>query len=87
MQAIGSSNQTLWKQVYQDALLEFDPVHHRTKLEAAKRAIEERVFEVRSHGGSDRRELTDLEDARRIIVLLEGWEQRAEDEKASTMRR
>jgi hypothetical protein len=75
MQAIGFSTHTIWKQVYQDALLEFDPVGHRTKLEAAKRAIEERVVEVRSRGGNDRRELTDLEAARRIIGLLEGWEQ------------
>jgi len=77
MQAIGSRHHIMWKQVYQDALLEFDPVDHRTKLEAAKKAIEQRVVEVRSRGGNDRRELTDLEDARRIIVLLEAWVQQA----------
>jgi len=74
MQAIGSVNPTLWKQVYQDALLEFDPVQVRTKLRAAKHAVEERLCEVLSHDGQDRRELMDLKDARRIILLLEGSE-------------
>jgi hypothetical protein len=71
MQAIGSVNLTMWKQVYQDALLEFDPVQVRTKLQAAKHAVEERLFEVLSHDGKDRRELMDLKDAQRIILLLE----------------
>jgi hypothetical protein len=75
MQAIESSNLTMWKQVYQDALLEFDPVHVRTKLQAAKHAVEERLCEVLSHDGKDRRELMDLKDAQRIIRLLEGPEQ------------
>jgi len=75
MQATRSNNHTIWKQVYQDALLEFDRVGHRTKLKAAKRGIEERVVDLRSRDGNDRRELIDLEDARRVIVLLEGWEQ------------
>jgi hypothetical protein len=69
-QAAGSDS-TMWKQVYQDALLEFDPIHVRTKLQAAKRAVEERLFEVLSHDGKDRWELMDLKDAQRIILLLE----------------
>jgi hypothetical protein len=72
MQAIESGHPILWKQVYQDALLEFDPVQVRSKLEAAKHAVEDRLFEVLSQDGKDRRELIDLKDARRIILLLEG---------------
>jgi hypothetical protein len=64
----------MWKQVYQDALLEFDPVHVRTKLQAAKHAVEERLSEVLSHDGKDRREVMDLKDAQRIILLLGGPE-------------
>jgi len=74
MQATESGNPTMWRQVYQDALLEFDPVHVRPKLQAAKHAVEDRLCEVLSHDGKDRRELLDLRDARRIILLLEGPE-------------
>ena len=74
MHAVGSVNATIWKQVYQDALLEFDPVQLRTKLQAAKHAVEERLFEVLSHDGKDRREFMDLKDAQRIILWLEGSE-------------
>jgi hypothetical protein len=75
MQAIGSESPTIWKQVYEDALLEFEPINLRTKLDAAKQAVEKRLFEVLSHA-ADRRELMHLKDAQRVIRLLEEPEQR-----------
>ena len=75
MQAGGSASHAMWKQVYADALLEFNPTHLRTKLDAAKQAVEQRLFEVLSRGGNDGRELMDLKDAQRVILLLERPEQ------------
>ena len=69
MQVSQASNQSVWKQVYQDALFETDQARLRLKLEAALRAVDDRLFEVRSDP-SDRRELMELEDAKRAIGLL-----------------
>jgi len=71
MQVSPASNQCEWKQVYQDALFEVDKTRLRPKLQAAMKAVEDRLFEVRSDP-TDRRELRDLEHARRTIVFL-GW--------------
>ncbi len=71
MQVSPASNQSVWKQVYQDALFEVDKARLRPKLEAALKAVEDRMFEVRSDP-TDRRELMmmELEDAKRTIVFL-----------------
>ena len=68
MQVPQASNQSVWKQAYQDALFETDQARLRPKLEAALRAVEDRLFEVRSDP-PNRRERIDLEDAKRTIVF------------------
>ena len=74
MQAVQAHNQSMWKQIYQDAVLELDSGFLRSKLEAARRAIEERIAELQSSGGT-RREFMELGDARRTISILERQEQ------------
>jgi hypothetical protein len=70
MQFSPASNQ-VWKQVYQDALLEVDQRRLRPKLEAAWKAVQDRLSEVRSDPApTDRRELMELEDAKRMVVFL-----------------
>jgi hypothetical protein len=69
MQVSPANNQSVWKQVYQDALLEIDKARLRPKLEAALKAVQDRMFEVRSDP-ADRSELMELEDAKRTIVFL-----------------
>jgi len=69
MQVSQANNQSVWKQVYQDALFEIDQTRLRPKLEAALKAVQDRIFEVRSDP-TDRRELIELEDAKRTIVFL-----------------
>ena len=69
MQVSQANNQSVWKQVYQDALFEIDKARLRPKLEAALKAVQDRMFEVRSDP-TDRRELMELEDAKRTIVFL-----------------
>jgi hypothetical protein len=65
------SNHSVWKQVYQDALFEVDQTRLRPRLEAALKAVEDRLSEVRSDPTpTDRRELMELEDAKRMIVFL-----------------
>ena len=68
MQVSQVNNQSVWKQVYQDALFEIDQTRLRTKLEAALKAVQDRMFEVRSDPTG--RELMELEDAKRTIVFL-----------------
>ena len=69
MQVSQASNQSAWKQAYQDALFELDQTRLRPKVEAAMKAVQERLFEVRFHP-ADRRELMQLEDAKRKIMSL-----------------
>jgi hypothetical protein len=69
MQVSQASNQSVWKQVYQDALFETDQARLRSKLEAALRAVDDRLFNVRSNPPA-RRELMELEDAKRAIAFL-----------------
>ena len=71
MEATQASNQTMWKQVYQEALFEIDPTRFPEKLEAAEKAVQERLSEL-CNGTSERRELMQLEDAKRTIALLWG---------------
>jgi hypothetical protein len=76
MQATHAGNQAIWKQAFENAVLELDPTHLQPKLEAAQKAIEDRLLEVRSDGGADRQELMELEDAKRTIQFLGKLEQR-----------
>jgi hypothetical protein len=69
MQVSQANNQSVWKQVYEEALFEVDKARLRPKLEAALKAVQDRMFEVRSDP-TDRRELMELEDAKRTIVFL-----------------
>jgi len=78
MQVSQASNQSVWKQVYQDALFEVDKTRLRPKLQAAMKAVEDRLFEVRSDP-TDRRELRDLEHARRTIAFLGNHELQTEE--------
>jgi hypothetical protein len=71
MQTSHTNSPTMWKQVYQDAPFESDPRLLPPKVEAAQKAIENRLLAVRS-GGTDRRELMELEDAKRTVLLLGG---------------
>ena len=68
MQTSHTNSPTMWKQVYQEALFESDPRLLPPKVEAAQKAIENRLLAVRS-GGTDRRELMELEDAKRTVYL------------------
>jgi hypothetical protein len=69
MQVSQASNQSAWKRVYQDALFELDKTRLRPKVEAALKAVQDRLFEVRFNP-TDRSELMQLEDAKRKIMLL-----------------
>ena len=59
----------MWKQVYQEALFELDQTRFQLKLDAALKAVQDRLLEVRSDP-ADRRELMELEDAKRTIAFL-----------------
>jgi len=69
MQVSPANNQSVWKQVYQDALFEIDKARLRPKLEAALKEVEDRLFEVRSDP-ANRHEIMELQDAKRTIVFL-----------------
>ena len=69
MQVSQASNQSVWKQVYQDALFETDQARLRPKLEAALKAVDDRLLEVHSNP-PNRRELMELEGAKRTIGFL-----------------
>ncbi len=69
MQVSQARNQSVWKTVYQDALFELDQTRFKPKLEAAFKAVQDRLLEVRSDP-TDRRELMELEDAKRTIAFL-----------------
>ena len=69
MQVSQARNQSAWQQAYQDALFEFDRTRLRPKLDAALKAVQDRLFEVRFHP-ADRSELMHLEDAKHKIKLL-----------------
>ena len=64
------STQAKWKQVFQEAVFELDPTRLPPKLEAAQKAVEDRLLEVQSRGGTGSRELMELQDAKRTIQYL-----------------
>jgi hypothetical protein len=69
------ADQITWKRVYQDALFELDPTRLQPKLQAAHRAVEERLVELRSGGDSSARELTELTYAQYTLLYLQEHEQ------------
>jgi len=69
MQVSQARNQSIWKKVFHDALFELDQTRFRPKLEAAFKAVQDRLLEVRSDP-TYRRELMELEDAKRAIAFL-----------------
>ena len=73
MQVSQPSSQSVWKQAYQEALFEVDQIRLQPKLEAALEKVEDRLFEVRSDP-ANRREIMELQDAKRTIVLLQKHE-------------
>jgi len=67
----------MWKQIYQDALFESDPRLLQPKLQAAQRAVEDRLLELRSGGDSDRRELLKLTEAQHVLLYFQAHEQQS----------
>ena len=71
MQIVSNAHtQAKWKQVFQEAVFELDPTRLQPKLEAANKAVEDRLFEVLSGGNAGPRELMELEDAKRTLQYL-----------------
>ena len=80
MQVVSNgSPQLKWKQAFQDAVFELDPTRLEPKLDAAQKAIEQRLSLVLSGGSSTPRELMELEDAKRTLRYLAKHELRAEN--------
>ena len=77
MQASHANGQTMWKRVYQDALFELDPRLLQPKLQAAQKAIEDRLIELRSGGDSNPREVLELTDAQHTLLYLQEHELQA----------
>jgi hypothetical protein len=77
MRATNASDQALWKQFFKDAVLELDPRVFDERLEAARKAIEDRLLELRSRDNPDPRELTELTDAQRTVLFLRKTEPKA----------
>ena len=75
MQATNASNQIMWKQFFRDAVLELNPGILEHKLDAAHKAIQDRMLELRSSGSADRQELIELTEAERTILFLKKQEQ------------
>jgi len=66
-----ASNETIWKRLYEDAVLELQPTLFGEKAKAAEKAILDRLQQVDSGNDSNRRELMELSDAYRTITLLQ----------------
>jgi hypothetical protein len=64
-----ASTQLKWKQAFQEAVFELDPTRLQPKLDAAQKAIENRLSQVVT-GETSSRELMELEDAKRTIRYL-----------------
>ena len=70
MPSVQAANIVTWKQVYQEAVFELDHGHLRTKIEAARNAIEDRLAELIKSKGTHR-EYLELVDAMRTLMYLE----------------
>jgi hypothetical protein len=70
MQIVSNASMQLrWKQAFQDAVFELDPARLQPKLDAAQKAIEDRLSQVVSEETTSR-EMMELEDAKRTIRYL-----------------
>jgi len=70
MQSVQAPNLVSWKQVYQEAIFELDHGHLKSKIEAARNAIEDRLAQLIKSGGTHR-EYLELGDAMRTLMYLE----------------
>jgi hypothetical protein len=70
MQSIQATNFAGWKQVYQEAIFELDHRHLKSKIEAARNAIDDRLAQLIKSGGTHR-EYLELGDAMRTLLYLE----------------
>jgi multidrug resistance efflux pump len=59
-----------WRQFFKEAVLELDPNRFPIKLEAAHKAVAERLKELRQQNGGTPRERMELADAERTLFLL-----------------
>ena len=71
MRTTNVSNQTTWKQFLQDAVLELDPRVFEERLEVVRKAIEDRLLELRSHDDPEPSELAELRDAQHTVSVLQ----------------
>jgi len=70
MQTAQVTDLATWKQIYQEAIFELDHGHLKTKIEAARSAIEDRLAQLIKSGGTHR-EYLELGDAMRTLMYLE----------------
>lgn len=70
MRNVHSSDQKLWKQRLQEALLELDPQAFREKVKAADKAIEIRRLELAATANPDSSELAELRDGMNTLRAL-----------------
>jgi hypothetical protein len=70
MAHVAFSGRVDWRQFFKEAVLELDPERFPTKLEAAHKAVAQRLEELRQENGGTRRERLELADAERTLVLL-----------------
>jgi hypothetical protein len=59
-----------WKDVYTAALLEGQPGRTVELLNAAEKAIQDRLRELHESGPRSPREMLELDDAQRVLLLL-----------------
>ena len=62
---------TSWKQLFEDAILEANPGAFRERLDAARRAIEDRLLEINSARDPDPLELAELTYAQSTVSALQ----------------
>jgi hypothetical protein len=74
MQSAQPEKPKAWKNAYEAALLEVQPVKLGQRLIAAEKAIEDRFQELDGFGGKNRRELLELDDAKRVLALLRSYQ-------------
>jgi hypothetical protein len=64
------TNNTSWQELYQAALVEVQPESLRRRIEAAEKAIYQRVEELKQNGAGSGAELWAINDALRGLRVL-----------------
>jgi hypothetical protein len=59
-----------WKEAYVAALVEIHPVKLNELLNAAEKAVLDRLHDLESTGRRNPREMLELDDAKRVLLLL-----------------